>query len=44
MTDDELLAQARAIVQRWLDTNERDYACFQALRDLAVLFRLNRRT
>lgn len=44
--DDEQLAQARAIVQLWLDTNEKGanaYPCFSALRDLAVLFRLNRR-
>jgi hypothetical protein len=43
MTDDE--QRARAIVQRWLDTTEKGqdaYPSFAAMRDLAVLLRLNR--
>jgi hypothetical protein len=45
MTDDE--QRARAIVQRWLDTTEKGadaYPSHIALRDLAVLFRMNRTT
>lgn len=45
MTDTE--QQARGIVQLWLDTTEKGedaYPSYRALRDLAVLFRLNRQT
>lgn len=35
--------QVREIVQRWLDGTEGSYPTFRALRDLAVLLKLERR-
>lgn len=36
--------QVQVIVQRWLDTNEKIYPSYQALRELAVLLHLSRQT
>lgn len=42
MTAAAELAAVRAIVQRWLDSTERDLPCYRALRELAVALRLER--